>query len=118
MTAPPPAYHWPPTWIPWWLVDDVIPAGVADVLRLGSMVGSLVLLVCACYAAIFSPHGDQRVRFGIFAVLPFLLTAGHLERLAQPGPWRLAVLPALVVAAIWSTLKYVRREIGDRRRDR
>lgn len=109
--------HWPPD-MPWWLVDDVIPAEAADVLRLASMAGALALLVAACYASYVSEYWDQRVRFALFAILPVLLTAGHLGNLAKPAPWRLAVLPVLVALAIWSTITYVRRELGERRHGR
>lgn len=109
-----PPWHWPPP-MPWWLVDPIIPADVADVLRLTSMAGALVLLVASCYAALVSRYVDQRVRFGLFAILPVLLTAGHLGNLARPAPWRLGILPVLVALAIWSTITYVRRELGERR---
>lgn len=101
--------------VTWLLVDPIIPYQVADPLRLASMAGSLVLLVASCYAAFVSEHLDQRVRFGIFAILPVMLTAGHLPNLGLPGPWRLAVLPIVVALAIWSTITYVRRELGERR---
>jgi hypothetical protein len=108
---------WPPPF-PSWIVDPIIPAGVADVLRVISMLGALVLIVAACYAVRISSYSDQRVRFGIFALFAVMLTAGHLGSLAQPAPWRLAVLPLVVAAAIWSTIKYVRRELGERRHGR
>jgi len=108
---------WPPP-LPRWLVDPIIPAWCADQLRLLSMAGALVLIVASCYAVLVSEHSDQRVRFGIFALFAVMLTAGHLGGLGLPGPWRLAVLPVVVAAAIWSTIKYVRRELGERRHGR
>ena len=103
---------------PWFLVDRIIPAGLADVLRYASMVGSLVLLVAACYAVLISTHADQRVRFGLFGLFSVLLTAGTLGNLGQAAAWRLGVLPMLVALAVWSTVTYVRRELGERRHGR
>lgn len=105
------------TW-PWFLVDRIIPAGLADALRALSMLGSLVLLVAACYAIVVSHYADQRVRFGLFAMFSVLLTAGNLGNLGQAAVWRLGVLPVLVALAVWSTVKYVRRELGERRHER
>ncbi len=104
-------------WLPGVLVDRIIPAPIADVLRAVSMIGALVLIVGACYAIRVSEHADQRVRFGLFAAFAVMLTAGNLGNLGQAAVWRLGVLPALVALAVWSTIKYVRRELGSRRRD-
>jgi hypothetical protein len=102
------------TW-PWFLVDRIIPAGVADAFRFVSIIGSLVLLVAACYAVAVSRYSDQRVRFGLFAVFSVMLTAGTLDGLGHPAVWRLGILPPLVALAVWSTVRYVRRELGERR---
>jgi len=103
---------------PWFLVDPIIPAEVADVLRVLSMLGSLTLLVAACYAMVVSRYRDQRVRFGLFAAFSVMLTAGSLVNLGQAAAWRLGVLPVLVALAVWSTIAYVRRELGERRHGR
>jgi hypothetical protein len=99
-------------------VDDVIPANVADPIRLTCMAGALVLLVASCYAVKVSHWPDQRVRFGLFAAFAAIQTTSHLENLDLPAPWRLGALPVLVALAIWSTMKYVRRELGERRHGR
>jgi len=105
-------------WLPGVLVDRIIPAGLADVLRFVSMAGALLLIVAACYAVLISHYSDQRVRFGLFAAFAVMLTAGNLGNLGQAAVWRLGILPVLVAAAVWSTMKYVRRELGERRRGR
>ena len=105
------------TW-PWFLVDPVIPAEVADVLRILSVLGSLTLLVAACYAMVVSHYRDQRVRFGLFAAFAVMLTAGSLVSFGRDAAWRLGVLPVLVALAVWSTVAYVRRELGERRHGR
>lgn len=103
---------------PWWLVDPIIPAPAADVIRLVSGVLALVLLVAACYAVRVSHHVDQRVRFGLFALFAVLLTTGHLAGIGNAAPWRLPVLTIGVALAVWSTIKYVRRELEERRHGR
>lgn len=96
----------------------MIPPEVSDPIRWASAGASLVLVVAACYAVVVSHYLDQRVRFGLFAVFGVLLTTGHLTALGMPGSWRLPVLLAAVALAVWSTITYVRRELGERRHGR
>jgi hypothetical protein len=94
------------------LTDPIIPTPWSDVLRVVNGASALVLVVAACYAVMVSSHSDQRVRFGLFALFAVLLTTGHLSALGEPAAWRLPVLTLAVLAAIWSTVKFVRRRLA------
>lgn len=91
---------------------------LADVIRWASAGLSLLLVLAACYAALLSRYPDQRVRFGLFAVFGVLLTTGHLAALGLPGSWRLPALLVAVALAVWSTVVFARRELGERRHGR
>lgn len=91
----------------------MIPVLLADALRWLLAVGALVLVVSAAYAMRYSEHGDQRVRFGLFALFAVLLTRGSIVSLGRPASdssvWALPLLVVAVALAVWSTIKYVRR---------
>ncbi len=94
----------------------MIPPEVSDPIRVVAAVLAVLLIVAAAYAVVVSFHMDQRVRFGLFAAFGFLQVSGHLAAWGRDGPWRLPVLAALVAAALWSTIIYVRRELKARAR--
>ncbi len=94
----------------------MIPPEVADPVRLTSGVLSIVLIFAACYAVLLSVHLDQRVRFGLFAAFGFIHVSSHLTRYGQGATWYLPGIAVLVALAVWSTIKYVRRELAARAR--
>lgn len=90
----------------------------ADPLRLINAVGSVAWLFTSMYAVVVSHHLDARIRHGFGALIGFVLAYGHLSSLGRPAAWPLLVLVVIVPAMIWSTVVYVRRELGERRRGR
>jgi hypothetical protein len=93
----------------------VIPAGLADLIRYVDAALALGLVAACSVAIALGDHWDQRVRFGVFAALGGLLTAGHLATLGRDGSWRLLMLVPVVVLALISTVAYVLRERRERR---
>jgi predicted membrane protein len=90
------------TWSTW--------VAVGDVIRVANAVFACALIFACAFAITVSRYPDQRVRFGILALFGVLLTSGHLSSLGTAWSWRLPVLFPVVVAALISTVIYVRRE--------
>jgi hypothetical protein len=92
------------------VISGLLAPVLSDVLRWLLITGALVLVISAAFAIRYAEHGDQRIRFGLFALFSVLLTRGSILRLGEPAsPWALPLLVAAVALAVWSTIKYVRR---------
>jgi uncharacterized membrane protein AbrB (regulator of aidB expression) len=88
----------------------VIPPDVADTIRWASAIGCLVLGVSAGMAIRYSGTPDQRVNYGIFVLISVVLITGQVAALGATADYRLPLVTAVVAAALWSTITYVRRE--------
>lgn len=80
-----------------------------DALRFANAFLALALVMACVWAIFVSGYWDQRVRFGLFAAFGVLLAGGHLSSLTEPFNWRLPTLTLVVLAALVSTLLFVRR---------
>ena len=86
---------------------------VADGLRIFCAVVSILLIVTCIYAMTRTAVGDQRLRFGATSLIAFVVVAGQLDGLGNPGNWR---MPILAVALVLATVGAVLFLVKDRRR--
>lgn len=88
---------------------------LGDAIRVANVVAALALAFASCWAMAIGTHWDQRVRFAIFGLFAVLLTSGHLANFGQDWSWRLPVLLPVIIAAVVSTVAFIRRVVEARR---
>lgn len=88
---------------------------LSDAIRVANVIAALALAFVSCWAIVIGTHWDQRVRFAIFGLFAVLLTSGHLAAFGTLGSWRLPVLLPVIIAAVISTVAFIRRVVAARR---